>query len=77
MRSHEINVIGTHEFSRDDKITFVLTIFVIDQNHHLATPIVLENLLNRTDLTRGRREILGIYHSVSLPVSKWWLFVDA
>ena len=36
MAGHEAHVVGRHELSRDDKVTLVLAVLVVDHDHELA-----------------------------------------
>ena len=41
-----------NESRRDDQIAFILSILIVDQDHHLTFKVVLENILDGTDRPR-------------------------
>jgi cobalamin-dependent methionine synthase I len=38
-----------NESRRDDQITFILAILIIDQDHHLALKVIAQNILDWTN----------------------------
>ena len=52
MRGHEVDRLGRRELGGDDEIALVLAIGIVDDDHELALPHVVESLLDRRERRR-------------------------
>ncbi len=62
MGGHEVDRLRVSKFRRDHQVTFVLAVFMIDQDEHLAVAGSIDDLGNRAD----RIFQVGLYRAGSL-----------
>ena len=63
MRSHEVNGVGRCHLRRNDKVTFILSVFVVDEDIHSPVARFLDNFF---DWDERRRVIIGEYVAFQL-----------
>jgi hypothetical protein len=63
---HKVNIFGAHTLGGNNKITFVLSIFIVHQYHHLSLADIVDDLFYRIQL--------HIFFKLFLMLSKTTLF---